>query len=632
MGNSIILGFFVHIFLRLKGYYNQSYTKVLVESLQRRFNNSKEESAIISTLSAKSRLSKLWKSSLFYRLIVYPFALIRGLINKKYDSIERIVMQSSILSRTKLILSNLLNYSIRSYGILLFALFTTETVLWVLLQVNDIKYLVLRASFILLSVIMLFFDIPIAALFKGSYVFGLIEGAFVDKQKQYDSQNSKSAHAKGLLLLAVIGAGLGLLAYFLPLKSMALAMAGIFVVVLVLWRFEVGVYAAAGFAAIIQTTPLLLLIGLTLVSFMLKWIQGKAEKYRATPIDALVIMFFTILIYSTGTSYFIKNSVSVLVIHSLFIALYFVITRTINTKHRLYLLVLFLIISAALVSLYGVYQYYTGAVSSAAWIDKDMFGDIQTRVGSTFNNPNILGEYLIMIIPLVFAMLWYKKKPFYKLIFMGMLAIMGVCMILTFSRGAWLGLLLAVVAFFVVKDKRLLALLLIGLLMLPFVLPESIINRFTSIGNLQDTSSSYRMSILLGSLRMAQDYWISGIGLGSQAFEAIYPKYSLAAAYAHHSHNIYLQVLLEMGVAGALIFSLIIIVFIRAMLAHQGRSKDKFLAAIMIAACAGMAGYLLQGVVENIWYNYRVLLTFWVLLAVGMCALRIDEGEIGADD
>lgn len=628
----MILDFFVHIFLRLKGYYNQSFIKVLFERLQRSFNSSKEESAIISTLSAKSRLSKLWKDSLFYRIMVYPLALIGSLINKKYDSIERIVMQSSILSKTKLLLSNLFNYSIRSYGILLFALFTTEAILWVLLQVNDIKYLVLRAFFILLSVIMLFIDIPIAALFKGSYVYGLIEGAFVDKLKQYNSKNRQSAPVKSLLLLAIIGAGLGLSAYFLPLKSIALAVAGIFVVLLVLWRFEIGVYMAAGFAAVIQTTPLLLLIGLTLASFALRWILGKAEKYRATPIDALVIMFFTILIYSTATSYFIKDSVSVLAIHSLFIALYFVITRTVNTKHKLYLLVLLLIISAALVSLYGVYQYFTGAVSSAAWIDKDMFADIQTRVGSTFNNPNILGEYLIMIIPLALAMLWYKKKPFYKLIFMGMLAIMGICMILTFSRGAWLGLLLAVVGFFVVKDKRLLALLLIGLLMLPFVLPESIINRFTSIGNLQDTSSSYRMSILMGSLRMAQDYWVSGIGLGTQAFKAIYPKYSLAAAYAHHSHNIYLQILLEMGVAGALIFSLIIIVFIRAMLAHQGKAKDRFLAAIMIAACTGMAGYLLQGVVENVWYNYRVLLTFWVVLAVGMCALRIDEGEIGTDD
>lgn len=630
MENSIILNFFVHIFLRLKSYYNQSFIKVLLEKIQSSFNRNNKESVIISTLSAKSKLHKIWQDSLFYRIIFYPFVLLRRLINKNYNFLETIVMQSSILSKTKLLLSNLFSYSIRSYGILIFALFTTEATLWVLLQVNDIKYLVLRAFVILLSVIMLFINIPVASLFKGSYIYGLIEGAFVDKAEQY---NFKKRHlSKSLLLPLVIGVGLGLFAYFLPLKAIALVGAGILAVLLVLWRFEIGVYMAAGFAALIPTTPLLLIISLTLVSFIFKWILGKTGKYKATPIDALVIMFFTILIYSTGTSYFIKDSVSVLAIHSLFIALYFVITRTVNTKHKLYILVLLLIISAALVSLYGVYQYYTGTVSAEAWIDKEMFEDIKTRVGSTFNNPNILGEYLIMAIPLALAMLWYKKKPFYKFIFIGMLALMGICMILTFSRGAWLGLILAVAGFFVIRDKRFLALVLIGLMIMPFVLPESIISRFTSIGNLQDTSSSYRMSILMGSLRMAKDYWISGVGLGSEAFKAIYPKYSLAAAYAHHSHNIYIQVLLEMGIAGALVFGLIIIAFIRAMLAHQGKAKDRFLSTIMIAACTGIAGYLLQGVVENVWYNYRVLLTFWVVLAVGMCALKIDEGEISIDD
>jgi O-antigen ligase len=236
---------------------------------------------------------------------------------------------------------------------------------------------------------------------------------------------------------------------------------------------------------------LLLLIGLTLVSFAFRWVLGKTAKYKATPIDALIVLFFTVLIYSTVTSYFIKDSISVLAVHGLFIAFYFVVVRTVDTKHKLYILMLLLIISGAITSLYGIYQYYTGGTSADAWIDKNMFEDIRSRVGATFSNPNILGEYLIMMIPLGLAALWYKKKPFYNIVFIGMLALMGVCMILTFSRGAWLGLLLAMVGFFVVRDKRMLALLLVVLIISPFVMPQSIMNRFTSIGNLQDTSSSY---------------------------------------------------------------------------------------------------------------------------------------------
>lgn len=630
MENSVVLGFFAHIFEKLKSYYNLSFIKVLLEGFMKRLNFGKENSIIIGTFSAESKLGKYWKDSFFYRIVVYPFEAVGSFIGKRCVYLEKMIAESSILGSIRAILHNFFNYSVRSYGILLLSLFATEGILWVALQVNDVKQLAMRAFLILFSLVMLFIDTPVAALFKGSSIYKLVEGAFVDQAAEYDFGNKQTK--KKLLYFAIVGAGLGVLAYLLPLKTIAMGTAAVIAVLLVLWRFEIGVYMAAGFAAVLPTTQLLMLIGLTLVSFLFRWMLGRTAKYKATPIDALIILFFTVLIYSTVTSYFIRDSISVFAVHGLFIAFYFVVVRTINTKQKLYLLMLFLLISAALTSLYGIYQYYTGGTSADAWIDKTMFEDIRSRVGATFNNPNILGEYLIMMIPLGLAALWYRKKPFYKIVFMGMLALMGICMILTFSRGAWLGLLLALVSFFVVRDKRLFILLLVVLLIMPVVLPQSIMNRFTSIGNMQDTSSSYRMSILMGSLRMAQDYWVSGIGLGSQAFKAIYPKYSLAAAYALHSHNIYLQVILETGIAGALIFALLIIVFIRAMLSQQGRAKDRFLSTLMIAACAGVGGYLVQGLVENIWYNYRVLLTFWVMLALGVSALKIDKAEVEAND
>jgi putative inorganic carbon (HCO3(-)) transporter len=628
--NSVILGLFINIIEGLKKYYRESYIKTIVGRLLKSLEKGREGSLIINYLTSESRLDIRWKESRIYRLASYPFAALTSFLSKRYDAVEGLLTQSGILTVIRAFLSNVFKYSVRSYGMLLFALFASETALWLLFQVNDLRNLAIRAVLLLITFIMLFFNIPVAALFKGSYLYRLIEGAFLDEAAEYDSaKNRKSA---GLFFPALAGIGLGIMAYILPAKLAALGIAAVLAVVLILWRYEIGVFMAAGFAAVLSTTQLLLLIGLTLASFALRWLLGKVPKYTATPIDALVVLFSVVLVYSTATSYFVGDSLGVLVVHGLFLAFYFVLTRTVNTRHKLYLLVLFLIISGTLTSLYGVYQYYTGGVAASAWIDQEMFEDIQTRVGSTFNNPNILGEYLIMMIPLAFAALWYRKKPIYNVVFLGMLAVMGIAMIFTFSRGAWLGLMLAVIAFFVVRDKRLLALVLVALMIMPFVLPPSIINRFTSIGNLEDTSSSYRMSILIGSWRMVQDYWISGIGLGSEAFKAIYPKYSLAAAYAHHSHNIYLQIILEMGTAGALLFGLIIIVFARALLVHQKRTGDSFLSTLMIASGAGIAGYLVQGMVENIWYNNRVLFTFWVVMAVGMCALNIGKGEAQTHD
>ncbi|HOR86129.1 MAG TPA: hypothetical protein PLL98_06540, partial [Bacillota bacterium] len=74
------------------------------------------------------------------------------------------------------------------------------------------------------------------------------------------------------------------------------------------------------------------------------------------------------------------------------------------------------------------------------------------------------------------------------------------------------------------------------------------------------------------------------------------------------------------GIAGFLMFFAIIAVYYKTMLAGFYKTRDRFVSTFMIAAASGMAGYLAQGIVENIWYNNKVLLTFWVMLALGMTA------------
>jgi len=79
-----------------------------------------------------------------------------------------------------------------------------------------------------------------------------------------------------------------------------------------------------------------------------------------------------------------------------------------------------------------------------------------------------------------------------------------------------------------------------------------------------------------------------------------------------------------------LMFFAIIAVYYKTLLAGFYKTKDKFISTFMIAVASGMAGYLAQGMVENIWYNNRVLLTFWVMLAFGVIAkaLITEDNEV----
>lgn len=433
---------------------------------------------------------------------------------------------------------------------------------------------------------------------------------------------------KGIEKIAVfMGIALGIMGFLLPFKTFVLALGGLAVLILVLWKYEIGVYMVAGLIPLPSTMALVGLIMLTLLSYILKLYRSGNFKFRMTAADMFVILFGAVLIYSSAASYTVKSSFLVMMIYMAFIAFYFILINTIKTRQQLFALAAVLVLAASAAALYGLYQYKFVGTTSESWVDTSMFGDIKSRVVSTFDNPNVFGEYMVLVIPIAAAMLWGQEKWFFRLVTLGFAAVMLVSLMVTYSRGAYVGLMLAVGMFAVLRDKRFIILGIAGLLLLPFVLPPSVINRFASIGNLQDTSSSYRISVWLGSLRIVRDFWPSGTGLGLEPFKLIYPKYSLAAAYALHSHNIYIQLLIETGIIGFVVFLGMMFMFYKAVLTGFYKTKDGFLSSLMIAVGSGMAGYLAQGMVENVWYNYRVLLAFWVMLAMGMIAAKIAAGD-----
>ena len=206
-------------------------------------------------------------------------------------------------------------------------------------------------------------------------------------------------------------------------------------------------------------------------------------------------------------------------------------------------------------------------------------------------------------------------------------------MLLTFSRGAWLGLLFAGAAFFVLLNPRLMLLFPAALVGLYFALPPSVIERFTSIGNLSDASTSYRVYIWMGTLAMLKDYWLCGIGPGTDAFNMVYPAYSFNGIIAPHSHNLFLQIVSDAGVAALGVFVIVLFVYFRMMCAALHRERDWTSRLLQIACTAGVFGFMVQAMTDYSFYNYLVLFVFWAYLALGaLCARRskLPEGREAA--
>jgi len=177
----------------------------------------------------------------------------------------------------------------------------------------------------------------------------------------------------------------------------------------------------------------------------------------------------------------------------------------------------------------------------------------------------------------------------------------------------------------VLLNPRLILLAPFALVALYFVLPDTVISRFTSIGNLADNSTSYRVNIWLGVLDMLKDYWLCGVGPGDAAFNVIYPYYSLTAIVAPHSHNLFLQILCDAGICALIVFLLLLFTYFRTMCAAVGRTKEWSSRILQIAFTSGVFGFMVQAMTDYSFYNYRLMFLFWAYLALGVLSARRSE-------
>ena len=500
--------------------------------------------------------------------------------------------------------------SLRSYGVMLFIMGATPTAH----SYISLGYVpLLMAALAALGLPLMLINRSFARICNGSWVLKKAFGFFfvdtivvTDKPRQY------------LPLFIILGVVFGGLATLLELQTFIMIFGGTIGAILVLYKTEIGIFFAALLIPLVPTMMVLGLFSVIIASFLVKvFITGKTT-LKFNVIDLFVLFFGGIVAYSLAISYYFASSQPVVLVYLLYMMFYFATKNTINTRQKLFAAISIIAVSGLAVAAFGIWQRITGNfVMTEAWLDTDMFDASMVRIYSTLENPNVLGKYLIFIVMIAFGMVYYFKDYLHKTAALGIMATAGLCLVFTQSRGSWLGVILAMGVFALLRDRRLVALGLLGLIAAPFVISPDVLQRFLSIGDLADTSTNFRVSIWVGSLDMARVFWPIGIGLGTENFNMIYNLYALSAARALHSHNLYLQLVIDFGITGLVTFLLITIAYTKGLFAETARNPDKHLKTVAAVLSAAMLGYLLQGMTDNIWFNYRVMAFFWLILALG---------------
>ena len=182
----------------------------------------------------------------------------------------------------------------------------------------------------------------------------------------------------------------------------------------------------------------------------------------------------------------------------------------------------------------------------------------------------------------------------------------------------------------VMYDRRFILVGVAVLIAAPFVLPDSIMARLTSIGDMSDSSTSYRVSIWMGSIAMLREFWFCGVGPGQAAFNKLYGTYAYGAASASHAHNLFLQIMADTGICGLVLIVVIVFSAVRTLATAVQNETCRENRMFQTAGIAALAGFMVQSMFDYTFYNYRVMFMFWGFLGIYLLFTKLHREEAGA--
>jgi len=288
-----------------------------------------------------------------------------------------------------------------------------------------------------------------------------------------------------------------------------------------------------------------------------------------------------------------------------------------------------LILGELITAVIGLRQLYGDTTELARWADPNSVADGTQRIYSSLENPNLLAGYLIPILPLALVALLRWRSSWLRLFALTSFLLGAVAMLFTYSRGGWIGMVLALAVLgllLLLRFSRLLAAplkrwlppLIIAFVVLALVVAavkvEPLRVRLMSMAaGREDSSNNFRINVWLAAIEMIRDRPWLGIGPGNTIFNLIYPLYQQPRFTALSAYSVPLELAVETGIPGLLaVFGLLIT---SLKIGFSQIYRDLFLSLPCLGAIAALVGLAGHGFVDTIFFRPEVQISGWFVLA-----------------
>ncbi len=560
----------------------------------------------LSLFSSEDTFDSSYKTRISDKILAFK----NKFVNK--TGFVRKVISESYLNKFMENLTREFTYiKVEYYGVT-FSLIGIFSVLRCIFVERSTVYFLISVFLVIFGVVMMHQQKNLTNLIKDSFFLRKTFGNFFNKEDEFTPDYKKtSAFTIGIILgFLVLCFGI------IPVFFMVAAFSFIY------FSLAKSFLVALLVAILLPFLPTMVLVALSLATLCVllykKLFAFPTESDNShTVMNFAVSVYMVSLVFGTVFSYTPVASLKIALVYVAFVLFYYVITKSVKTIKQVTYTVYGIVIASVPVSLYGIIQKFVGFEEQSKWHDENMFGDIGGRVVSFFENPNVFGEYLIWLIIISISAYAVTQNKKLKVLLAVAVATATISMVFTYSRGCWIGVLIALAIYLFLTNRKVFWLFAFCGVISIFFLPDSIISRIASVGDMSDTSTSYRVYIWKGTFEMLKDYWFTGIGLGSSAFNEVYPVYAYSAISAPHPHNLYLLIVSETGIIGVIGFVFVIFVYYKNMIKSYIYSQNRKVKVFSAAFIAAMTGYLIQGLFDNVWYNYRIYMLFWIFIALG---------------
>ncbi|HSN78053.1 MAG TPA: O-antigen ligase family protein [Anaerolineae bacterium] len=408
----------------------------------------------------------------------------------------------------------------------------------------------------------------------------------------------------------------------------------------------------------VRVSPDIVLVSLLIVGVLLRLLATRRPPV-SLPISAPYLVFLAVPIITLLWSPTVVESVRGIFRFVGYFALMWLIVDTIRTKAQVRHMVVAIILSTIIPIVSGFYQAVTGS-GQFIWA-----GAAFNRIYGFAGGPFTLAFYLVMVMPLVLIVFLAQRDDeqaepgvrlgqeivnqpgaadlssadswrFNRLGLGLLLGLIGAALLLTFIRGAWIALVVSLLALGAMRGS-------LRFRQLVFTIPAAagvVLLTFTpALERLQQVADP--TSTLFGRVevwRLALDWLLASplnllAGVGMKAFEYYYILLAgptTAGLYwrresfliGNRPHNELLGFLLDVGVIGTIALLAVLYILARLAVRIYRHSQDHELRLVALAFLIGFVGLVVGAMGDNVFSQPSVTVYFWIMAGLVMAIDR----------